>query len=773
MFKRIRTRLTVLYGGLFSLALALIAVALYLVLAAAAERQVREELTASSTVYQRLWDMRSRELGNAAGVLARDFGFREAVATGDPGTVTSALGNLKSRLGLGVAFMVNIDGSVVGLDDPRFRKDAAQLWTALDAGEEGGIASLGGEPHQVVSAPVLTPTLAGWVVFATELGPREMAALERLSSIPIRARVLQRDRTGIWSGADGGSEPAIGRFIGTSLGKDRPGKIDGPDGVSIALAKPLRSLGRADPAVLFLRYPMELAMAPYKPLQFALLLTGLLGLALLVFGSWRLSLSITRPISQLDRAAQQMEEGHLVEVPVATTDEIGRLAHNFNKMAAGIAERERRITELAFNDVLTGLPNRAFFRQHLAHELHHALQRGGPLALLYLDLDNFKAVNDTLGHPAGDELLRLVAERLREAVTDGLVARLGGDEFTVVVPLGGGAAAALGRQIVARLSEPYNIKDSSLSVTASVGIALAPADGVDGDTLLKNADLALHRAKEDGRGACRFFEAEMNARAVARHHLEMDLRRALAEGELELHFQPLFNLETDRIAAFEALLRWNHPVLGKVSPTEFVPVAEETGLIVPIGAWVIQQACRRACAWPEEVRVGVNVSSVQFRKSGLETVVMQALAASGLAPGRLEIEITESLFLESSEATLALLHKLRTMGVRIALDDFGTGYSSLSYLQRFPFDKIKIDRSFTEQLLVRSDSAAIVAAIVTLAKSLRMETTVEGVETLEQLERLRDYGCSSVQGFVFSEPVDAAGVERLLTSHGAVGRAAA
>jgi diguanylate cyclase (GGDEF)-like protein len=757
MFRHIRTRLAVLYAGLFALALSLVAAALYVVVARTVENQVRSELVASSTVFERLWKMRSRELGNAAGVLARDFGFREAVATGDPGTAASALDNLKARLGLRMAFIVNYDGSVVGIGDPGLRRDGGALWDALDRGQTSGVASLGGVPHQVVAAPILTPTLTGWVVFATELGAEEMRSFERLSAIPISASVLQR---GV-----GSADARTARFIEATLGSGLPGKLDSPDGEAIALAKPLGRMGEGDPAVLLLRYPVARAMAAWLPLQLAMAATGLVGLLLLVLGSWRLSLSITKPISALDKAAQLMEQGQTVEVPVASEDEIGRLARSFNKMATGIAERERRIAQLAFNDSLTGLPNRAFFRQQLELELEQARHRTGVVALLCVGLDNFRSVNDTLGHNVGDELLRLVSARIRANVGDAMAARLGGDEFAILLDRGGGAdLGALAQRLIAALAEPAEVRGHQLAVSASVGIALAPADGADGDTLLKNVDLALNRAKEEGRGTYRYFEAEMNARAQQRHRLETDLRRAISEGEFELHFQPLFDLDGHRIGSFEALLRWNHPVRGRIPPAEFIPVAEETDLIVPIGNWVIQEACRQALSWPEDVRVAVNVSSVQFRRPGLQNVILQSLAASGLEPKRLEVEITESIFLESLDSTLAVLHALRSLGVRIALDDFGTGYSSLSYLQSFPFDKIKIDRSFIEQLLTRPGASAIVRAITDLARALGMETTAEGVEDSEQLAELRRHGCSSVQGYLFSKPVDAEAARALIAA---------
>ena len=297
--------------------------------------------------------------------------------------------------------------------------------------------------------------------------------------------------------------------------------------------------------------------------------------------------------------------------------------------------------------------------------------------------------------------------------------------------------------------------------STSIGIAIAPHDGTDGEMLLRNADLALYRAKEAGRGTFAFFEESLNERAQIRRQLETDLRLAVERGEFELFYQPLFDLEQNRICSFEALLRWHHPTRGLVSPVEFIPVAEDTGLIVAIGSWVIREACAQAVRWPEHIRIAVNVSPVQFHRGGLQESILGSLANSGLEPGRLEIEITESIFLEGSEATLRLLHSLRALGVRIALDDFGTGYSSLSYLQSFPFDKLKIDRSFIHNLLTRDGANAIVRAITELAHALNIETTAEGVEETAQLMELRSHGCSSVQGFLFAEPMTLGDVEQL------------
>ena len=387
------------------------------------------------------------------------------------------------------------------------------------------------------------------------------------------------------------------------------------------------------------------------------------------------------------------------------------------------------------------------------------------MAVLCLDLDRFKPVNDTLGHPVGDALLRAVAARLLACVREGdTAARLGGDEFAVLQAGAGQpeAAGALARRLVEALSAPYEVLGHQVVVGASVGVALAPGDGRDPDELLKRADMALYRAKADGRGTFRSFEPGMDARLQARRLLELDLRKALAAGELELHYQPLVDLRTGAVSALEALLRWRHPARGLVPPGEFVPLAEEIGLIVPVGGWVLRRACADAAGWPGGVRVAVNLSAAQFRGRELVAAVVGALAAAGLAPARLELEITETVLLRDGEATLATLRELRALGVRIAMDDFGTGYSSLGYLRSFPFDKIKIDRCFVRDLGASADCEAIVRAVTGLGGSLGIATTAEGVETEEQLERLRAEGCDEAQGFHLGRPMPAADVRALL-----------
>jgi len=480
---------------------------------------------------------------------------------------------------------------------------------------------------------------------------------------------------------------------------------------------------------------------------------------------------VINPITRLTRDVVAIANGSPSDAAnrlvAKGSDEVATLARTFNDLIEHLGARqtlEQRLEHMAHHDALTDLPNRLRLRQATENELAR-VQRGETIAVLCLDLDHFKSVNDTLGHPAGDCLLRTVAERLRQSVREtDIVARVGGDEFAVVQvaaeqPRG---AIVLADRLIETLAKPFDLDGHQVVIGTSIGIALAPSDGLDTDQLMKNADMALYRAKADGRGVSRFFEPEMDAKMQARRTLEIDLRKALVEDEFELYYQPLVNLQSDAVSGFEALLRWNHPTRGLVPPSEFIPVAEEMGLIVPLGEKILRQACTEAAGWPDDIKVAVNLSPVQFKSKTLALAVISALASSGLPPHRLELEITESVLLQDSELTLTTLHQLRALGVRIAMDDFGTGYSSLSYLRSFPFDKIKIDQSFVRDMSGKEDSIAIVRAVAGLGKNLGMATTAEGVETQEQLRYLRQEGCTEVQGYLFSRPMPARNIRHLL-----------
>ena len=461
---------------------------------------------------------------------------------------------------------------------------------------------------------------------------------------------------------------------------------------------------------------------------------------------------------------QQLHDGRIISLIKAPLNTGGSITIHMD-----VTEKrnsEKKIAFLAHHDALTGLANRVQLREHIEKTLKLG-ERGGKAAILCLDLDNFKTVNDTLGHSVGDALLCAVASRLQALLRDDdLVSRTGGDEFAIVQAghePAMQASATLASLIVETVSAPFEIGDHTVVIGASVGIAIAPDDGSDPDQLLKNADMALYRAKGEGRARFHFFEMEMDVKAQSRRLLELDLRRAVGSGEFELFYQPIVNLAENRITGFEALLRWNHPTRGRVPPSEFIPIAEETGLIGSIGEWVIRNACNEAKTWPTDLRVSVNVSPVQFRSKGLAAIVTSAVANSGLLPNRLELEITETVLMHNNEETLATLNQLQSLGVRISMDDFGTGYSSLSFLRSFPFDKIKIDQSFVRALIDNPDCIGIIRAIADLGQSMGITTTAEGVETQEQLDQMRSEGCTEVQGYFYSRPVPAGEIVALLS----------
>jgi diguanylate cyclase (GGDEF)-like protein len=416
---------------------------------------------------------------------------------------------------------------------------------------------------------------------------------------------------------------------------------------------------------------------------------------------------------------------------------------------------EDQIRYLALHDSLTGLPNRVQLRQHLDRAIARSRRHNQLMAVLCLDLDRFKDVNDTLGHPTGDALLEEVAARLKSTVREiDLVGRLGGDEFAVVAEDLDAAEGAvrLARRLCTALAELYQVNGHEVSTSASIGIALGPIDGTSGETLMKEADLALYRAKQDGRNTFRFFEPAMDAALQKRRQLENDLRRALRKNELYLDYQPQFDLESGTLTGYEALVRWWHPTDGDMSPSTFIPIAEETGLIAPLGEWILRTACGYAATWERDLTLAVNLSPAQFKTQDIEALVKKVLAETGLEPNRLELEITEATLLQNTDAVVETLTRLDQIGVSIAMDDFGTGYSSLSYLTRFPVKKIKIDRSFIDTLGVSPQTSAIVSSIVGLGQSLHVIITAEGVETEDQAEMLKQWGCDQVQGFYYGRP---------------------
>src|ERR1700682_2447 len=480
-------------------------------------------------------------------------------------------------------------------------------------------------------------------------------------------------------------------------------------------------------------------------------------------------ISRKRAVEQVALANEELRKANQ-DLERRVEERTSRLVDANQRLKVEIADRQEsqaRSQYLAYHDSLTGLGNRLLFKEQLEEALKDVSVTPHPLAVLFLDLDGFKAVNDTLGHSVGDLLLKSVATKLRDILPrTARIARLGGDEVAIlqISATQPGSSIALAEKIIEVVGQPNSIEGHDVTVGASVGIAVARPGDMNTENFLKSADLAMYSAKSDGRGTYRMFDPEMDATVQARRVLERDMCTAIVQSGFKLFYQPLVNLQTRKVTAFEALMRWQHPERGMVPPTEFIPVAEEMGLIVQLGEWALRQACAEAMEWPDQIRVSVNLSPLQFSKGNLVSTVISALASSGLPASRLELEITESVLLEKSERNIAVLNQLRDLGVRISMDDFGTGYSSISYLRSFPFDKIKIDQSFVRDLLVDERSLAIVRAIAALGVSFRMTTTAEGVETEAQMRCLNLEGCIEAQGYLYSKPVPANEINGLLES---------
>lgn len=746
-FGSLKARITVLYAGLFAAILGMIVIIAGEGLARFAEANATRDLQANARVFDELLNLRARQMRGSADVLSRDFGFREAVATQDGATIDSALASLKSRSRTEAAFVVGLDGTLLASGDARIIS-AEALWNPLDQGREKGIIRLGDRLALAAASPVKAPDLIGWLVLAQPLDRDELERLTQLAAIDVQAQVASTGRLPAWMKQ---------RKQGEVFERATPERF-------LYQVTAISALEDGLEPRLILKHSLTASLAEYAGLQYLLAALASGAIALVIVLSWRVARTVTRPLQKLDEATRMIGAGREVALIVETDDEIGRLASSFNSMVSAIEERERRIIHVGLHDGLTNLPNRKLFVEQLEQALLR-LRAGEQHMVVYVDLDDFKVVNDTLGHPAGDGMLREVAGFLRSALPDATIARLGGDEFAILMQgIGEGEnLAALADRIQACFQRTVTLDGQQAHCSASFGIAVAPGDGTDGITLMKNADLALYRAKSEGKSTYHFFEPALDEQARRRRQMELDLRLALHDGGFELFFQPLYSLSDEKLQGFEALIRWPHPELGMISPLDFIPLAEETGLIVPIGDWVIREACHQAAQWPEDISVAVNVSPKQFATPGLSSTVLQSLASSGLSPKRLELEITESIFISNVEKTLSVLHSLRDLGVRIALDDFGTGYSSLSYLRSFPFDKVKIDRSFIEDLSKGDNAHAVIRAITTLADALGMDTLAEGVEDQEQLEVLRQEGCQFIQGFLFSRPVPADQVARLIS----------
>lgn len=739
-----------------------------------AEQQVRKELATGERLFARLVDQSNRRLTDAAGVLAADFGFREAVATHDVGTIESVLRNHGARIAADVVLLADLDGRTVA--DTRSSDGATAvpaplgdlLASARRRGRAWTVTLIDGVPHQVVVVPVLAPVPIAWVAMGFRMDGK--LALDLAGVTALQVSFVSRATQGEWrihaSTLPPGAQASLLADTGRTLAPGTFSFVDA-DGERYATLLPVLGEGSEGRVVAVLQRSLREELEPFLRLRTILGVLAAVSIALSVAGSMLIARSVTRPVGRLVRTARRIRDGdYSEEVPVERRDEIGELAASFNHMLDGIRTREHENLRLAYEDALTGLPNRAKLRERLAEALSDRARTGAPLAVLVLDLDRFREVNDTLGYAAGDEVLRQVAARVGSLLRPTeILARLGGDEFAILLPSGTAARAErVARDILKALETPLLLEEQPVDVGGSLGIAVHPEHGQDTDTLLRQADIAMSTAKSANAGHALYDPRLDDGR---RSHLSLlgELRRAVERDELDLHYQPKLHLRTGRVRRVEALVRWHHPERGFVPPGEFIPFAERTGYIRQVTRWVIERAIRQAGEWARagrDLAISANVSTRDLMGPDLVGLVTEALARHGTAADRLCLEITESGFMDDPTRALETLERLHALGVRLSVDDFGTGYSSLAYLKKLPVRELKIDRAFVMHMVTDRDDAVLVRSTIELGHTLGLEVVAEGVEDADSLAMLEALGCDEAQGYFISKPLALAAFERWL-----------
>ena len=749
--QHLATKLTVLYTGLFGVVLILISLAVYSAISSAAQRQVRGELVASGTVFDRVWSMRSEQLRQGSTLLSRDFGFREAVATGDKATIVSAMENLRARLQIDLAFMVGTDGSIASTKALDFEPE--HLLNALYTSEApAGVYVLDGTPYQMAASPILSPDLVGWAVFAVRLDTAEMSTLERLAAIPLKASVAHKVGASWVRGPSRnlGDQTDLNRLMARAeRTKTRaPLEMDTPAGAAIALVKPLQSLTQQDHTALVLTYPMAQALAPYRPLLATIGLTGLLGLLLVVLGSWSLARGVTRPVSALDAAVGRLQRGEDGQVAVESQDEIGRLAASFNLMAKEIRERERAITHLALHDAETGLGNRLSLERALEAM---SLEVGPRLFVAVLGIDRFAHVRGAIGYTLAAQVIQEVGARLSGLQARGAVARLSTDVLGlafVADDLTG--AQSLLEAVLVDLEQPLHIGGDAIDVALSVGLSPVPPGQPAGE-MIARANIGLDQARAR-QAKIAVFDAETYGDPASNLALMSGMLWAIRSGGIELFHQPKFDLRQRRVNAVEGLVRWRHPPRGMLRPDLFIPMAEETGHIRTLTDWVLRQAIIDQTAMAKaghELEVSINISGRLLGDRDFADLVDRTVKT---APGKLCFEITETAVIEHPDLALELLDRFRAAGVAISIDDFGSGLSSLAYLKQIRGQELKIDRSLITDITASQRDALIVRSTIDLAHGLGMKVTGEGVETANTFQLLAAMGCDSIQGYFVAKP---------------------
>jgi diguanylate cyclase (GGDEF)-like protein len=763
MFRHLRTKLTVLYAGLFGVALILVSSAVYTAISSNARGVVRGELLSSGTVFDRIWAMRAGQLQASAGLLSRDFGFREAVASHDEATIRSALENLRVRLGIDMAFIVGVDGQITGGDPKALAGAGKQITRAVDVEDNpSGVMVVGGAPYQTIAAPILSPTLVGWVVFAAKLDGREMASLERLSAIPLDAAVLGRDASGAWSGPlnvaalqGGVAAGQFSRLIDTALAMKSPEPRDfaAPAGDALTLVKPLKALGDGAPAALVLSYPMARAMAPYQPLLALIVLTGGLGIALMVGGSWILACSVTRPISALDRAAQRLQRGENAEVAVETGDEMGRLAQSFNAMAAEIRERDRRITHLAMHDAETNLPNRLSLERAIEAMAPQAATAGELVVFAALGVDRFTHVRGAIGYTLIAALMTEVGSALQRLRPGDPVGRFSNGFLGLAFTARDMEEA---RRIAAHLQHaleaPVRLGEHAVDVTLTVGLAAWPEHADRPAMLINRANVAVDQAHSRNRKIA-VFDAKAYGDPADKLSLMSEMLGAIASGDISIHLQPKYDLRLGRTTGVEALARWSHPGRGAVTPDEFIPLAEETGHIRTLTEHVMSLAIAQQAALAaagHRLSMSVNISG---RLVGDPEFAEECLLMARSACGELCLEITETAVIDNPALALQMIDRFASAGLKISIDDYGSGLSSLAYLKQIRAHELKIDKAFVIGMAEGQKDTLLVRSTIDLAHSLGLLVTAEGVETPVAQALLAGMGCDLAQGYLIARPM--------------------
>ena len=757
MFSRLRTRLTVLYAALFGASLLLLSAALYGVITGHAVREVGDQLTASATVFNRIWAMRSQQMQEGADLLSRDFGFREAVASKDAATIRSALDNLAGRLGADRAFIVGMDGQVASADGKPVSRTAAKVLGQLDQDQDAsGVFTLDGAPYQAISAPILSPTLTGWVVFANKLDRSEMGSLERLSSIPLRAQVAYQAAPGSWRVPVGESEGVdagkLSAFVDTELatGKVRARHLATAAGASIALVTPLKTLSTSAPAVLVLRYPMSLALEPYRVLLEAAAGVGLLGFAFLLAGSWALARRVTRPITALADAVGRLQRGESAEVEVNTRDEIGHLASSFNAMASEIRAREAKITHLAMHDPETDLPNRRSLEERIVPMADAA---EGRLAVVALGVDRFAHVRGAIGFALAAALIGEIGDRLRLLHPAYPLARLSTDVVGLAfIAKDAQSAQRMAVRLLAELEAPLSLGDNTIDVSLTVGLALQGEHDDVVASIVERATIALDQARA-ARLKTTVFDAGLYGDPASNLSLMSEMLAGLDQGQMLLHHQPKLDLRAGKVTGVEVLIRWRHPGRGLIVPDRFIPMAEETGHIGALTEWVLARALEEQALirhHGHDLTMSVNLSGRLLGDAGFAAVALEMMRG---APGKLVFEITETAVIDNPAIALKTIDRFKAAGIGISIDDYGTGLSSLAYLKQIQADELKIDKAFVLKIDESHRDALLVRSTVDLAHSLGLTVTAEGVETATALSLLAGMGCDVAQGYLIARPM--------------------